>query len=284
MSNEHQNPSRPPGSRRQRSGGGRTSDPLQLTREDARLALGTHRVLATLPPIQAEILRLRFGIPDYSERLEALEHFALTRVETRHAVEEARTLTPELLDHLRKHGRDLEKLPWDVFEHLIAEFLASWGYRDVRLVGRDTTTQADVVAVHEIQPAGIRLRYFVEVKRTREQVGIEIINQVYGAFAFEQPKYGWTVAMIVSLAGFKKVKRFSHGQFGTRNLHLKDGSDVVKWLQDYRFGPNGLWLPNPKRRLGLSEPTEGPPNKPVQPTRAAKPIGKRARRVDGPRG
>lgn len=232
-----------------------------LSPKDAQLACQTQKVLATLTPREEQILRLRFGIPDRSHELETLERFALSSVQMRDAVEEVCSLTPQLLNHLKCHEEDLEKLPWDVFEHLVAEFLASWGHYDVRLVGHDKRTQADVIAIQDVEPAGIRLKYFVEVKRTHDRIGIQVINQIYGAFALEQPRYGWSVAMIVSLGGFTDTQRMKGHDIKKRSLHLKNASDVIKWLRSYTFSRTGLWLPNPQRRLatfGRTKHSSGP--------------------------
>lgn len=184
-----------------------------------------------------------------ADGVDILTRYTLAGSDLEDAIEQAQNLTPELLFHLKKHERDLESVPWDVLEHLIAELFASWGYADVRLVGRDRRTQADIMAVHCVEPVGTRLKYFVEVKRTRDRVGIEVINQVYGAFALEQPDLGWTLAIIVSLAGFKNTQRFTREQLEARNMHLRNREDVLNWLRNYRFGPTGLWLPTPKTEV-----------------------------------
>jgi len=175
--------------------------------------------------------------------LDTLSRVTLSHLELRAAIADVRQLTPELILHLKRHERDLEAVPWEVFEELVAEFMASWGdFTDVRLVGRDSSTQADIMAFHWAEPAGVRLKYFVEVKRTKDCVGIEVINQVHGAFALEQPRHGWTLAMIVSLGGFKDMKRFSRSELELRNLHLKGREDVLRWLNSYQLAPDGLWL------------------------------------------
>lgn len=174
---------------------------------------------------------------------DALCRASLSHLELRAAIADVRRLTPELILHLKRHEHDLEAVPWEVFEELVAEFMASWGgFTDVRLVGRDSSTQADIMAFHWIEPGGIRLKYFVEVKKTKDRVGMEVINQVHGAFALEQPSHGWTLAMIVSLGGFKDTRRISRSELELRNLHLKDREDVVSWLNSYQLAPGGLWL------------------------------------------
>lgn len=177
-----------------------------------------------------------------AEPIDSLGRFFLSGLELRAAIADVRRLTPELILHLKKHERDLESVPWQVFEELVAEFMASWGFTDVRLVGRDPSTQADIMAVHWVEPSGVRLKYFVEVKHTKDSVGMEVISQVYGAFALEQPIHGWTLAMIVSLGGFKDTKRLGRSDLELRNLHLKGRKDVLRWLGSYQLAPGGLWL------------------------------------------
>src|SRR5689334_19823556 len=102
-----------------------------------------------------------------------------------HVIESIRKLTPELILYLKVYKEAISAIPWQVFEHLVAEFLAAKGFEDVRLVGRDSRTSADIYAAHTRDPLGTRIRFFVEVKRTREAVGIEVINSVLGAMLSE---------------------------------------------------------------------------------------------------
>lgn len=71
-------------------------------------------------------------------------------VELIHVIETVKRLTPDLIAYLQSHEIDLDKLRWDVFEHLVAEFFASWGFQDVRLVGRNSKTSADIFAAYFI--------------------------------------------------------------------------------------------------------------------------------------
>jgi len=43
----------------------------------------------------------------------------------RDAIEQVKALTPELIGHLKSESPDFHRLPWNVFEHLVAEFLAA---------------------------------------------------------------------------------------------------------------------------------------------------------------
>ena len=111
-------------------------------------------------------------------------------------------LTPELIQHLRNHSNDIDKVNPQVFEHLVGELMASAGWHDVRLVGRNQKTHADIFALHYVPTSdGIPVRFFVEVKRWKNRIGVEVINQVYGAMVSEREKHGWHMAIILALGG-----------------------------------------------------------------------------------
>jgi HJR/Mrr/RecB family endonuclease len=152
-------------------------------------------------------------------------------------------LTPELIYYLKTNETNLDKIPPDVFEHLIGEFLLQRGFDEVRLVGRDSKTSADILAVKTVAPIESEVRYYVEVKRWKKKIGIEVVNSVYGAMLLEQPEFGWSAAMIVSLAGFKENRKTTALKLRKLNLVLKQRDDIVRWLREYAPRSNGLWLP-----------------------------------------
>jgi hypothetical protein len=158
-------------------------------------------------------------------------------------IETVDRLTPDLIRYLKKHTDDLQKLRYDVFEHLVGEFLLQRGFDDVKLVGREAKTSADIIAVQKIHAVNSETRYFVEVKRWKEKVGIEVINAVYGAMVIEQPEHGWSAAMIVSLAGFTQYRKVDSLRLCRLNVLLKQKEDLLHWLEDYEPRGNGLWLP-----------------------------------------
>ena len=159
----------------------------------------------------------------------------------------AETLTPDLIAHLKSHNDDLDKLQWDVFEHLVGEFLATRGFQDVRLVGRDPKTSADIYAAATYDPLGVKLRFFIEVKRNRNAVGIQVINGVLGAMITERDQFGWHAGLIVSTGGFRRVRKYTPLELSLRGIEMKDKKDLLMWLEDYQPDKNGLWLPNPQR-------------------------------------
>jgi len=166
-----------------------------------------------------------------------------------------KTLTPYLISHLRDHHDDLSRLDPTVFEHLVGEFFASWGYDDVRLVGRDASTSADVFAMKKLQPDGTEIRFFVETKRWRERIGITVVNSVLGAITGEKDRYGWHVGMIVTLAGATDSRRYI--DLGLKGIVIKNQSNVIDWLDSYQPNRQGLWLPTPlKTMAGIKKPNQ----------------------------
>jgi DNA-binding CsgD family transcriptional regulator len=163
------------------------------------------------------------------------------------AIETVTKLTPDLIAHLKRHEEDLTRIHWRVFEHLVAEFFASRGFKDVRLVGTNATTAADIYAAQIIDQIGIEHRYFIEVKRWKHKVGIEVIDRVYGAFLSERDRFGWHAAIIVSAVGFKDVEKWTPYQLRMKGIELRDRDDLLRWLRDYEQREDGLWLPNPPK-------------------------------------
>ncbi len=180
---------------------------------------------------------------------DAVEFEDPSPIEVRSAIEAVRSLTPDLISHLRVHSSDIEKVAWDVFEHLVAELLASVGFEDVSMVGKNSATSADIFAAWKISPLGSKIRYFVEVKRRKDRVGVEVIDRVYGAMLAERPKNGWHAALIVSIQGFQEFRKYRREELTRLGVELKDKSDLVRWLNEYEPNSGGLWLPKPKRHL-----------------------------------
>lgn len=87
-----------------------------------------------------------------------------SRIAAKEVLETVTSLSPFLMEYLRRHHQDLDKLDWHLFETLVAECLASRGFESVRLVGRNANTSADIFAVEKLESTNVRIRYFVETK------------------------------------------------------------------------------------------------------------------------
>jgi hypothetical protein len=164
-------------------------------------------------------------------------------------IEKIKRLTPALIDHLKTHEEDIRRIHWRVFEHLIAEFFASWGFHDVRLVGRNARTSADIYAATVLKPLEVEHRYFIEVKRWKDKVGIDVINQVLGAFIGERDRYGWHAAMIVTVEGFTDFEKWNREELKMKGIELREKQDLLRWLRDYKQNENGLWLSKSSDKL-----------------------------------
>ena len=63
----------------------------------------------------------------------------------RDVLAEIRELEPNLIEHLREHSEDLERIDPEVFEHLVGEFFVQRQmFSEIALVGRDSSTSADL--------------------------------------------------------------------------------------------------------------------------------------------
>ena len=166
------------------------------------------------------------------------------------AVERCRALTPELMRHLKSNTGDLRKVPWDIFEHIVGEFLACSGFREIQLVGRDQSTSADIAALYVVPKLGTKIRYFIEVKQWRDRVGVRVIDEILGAMIGEREKFGWTVGMLVAPGGVRNFRKFeSEFELEAKGIFVKHRRDILQWLKDYRPNKGGLWLPKPERRI-----------------------------------
>lgn len=167
-------------------------------------------------------------------------------IEVRETLEDIRRLSPELIAYLQRQTSSLDSLPSTLFEELIAEFFASWNFAQVGIVGKEKWTGADIVALSRPAGGGEVSRYFIEAKRWKGPVGIEVVEKVLGAVSAERPQYGWHLGMLVTSSRFTSFRRYSGKRISKLGIELRDRNDVEKWLGEYRPNKNGLWLPNAK--------------------------------------
>jgi len=217
----------------------KTIEQLNVSESDIRYAKA-RALRMLLHPAQQDLIR---------SIVESESPAKAPTIEVKYAVESIQKLTPDFVEHLRKNNDDLHAVQWDVFEHIVAELMASAGFHDVSLIGRDSSTAADIFAAWKVGPLGSSVRYFVEVKRWKDRVGVEIIDRVHGAMLAERPTHGWHAALIVSLGGFKEFQKYDRPALRNLGVELKDKQDILSWLEDYQPDTNGLWLPKPKKGI-----------------------------------
>jgi hypothetical protein len=214
-----------------------SSERIQEIESNAlRKLAGFNRATGIPMEVAAEAARNASAIAD-----DSTEHqFQIALQET---IESVRELTPDLIRHLRHNHDHIDRIPPDILEHLVAEVFASWGWDEVRLVGRSSETSADILAGYRIPSIGSRVRFFVEVKRWRSRVGIEIVEQVLGAMFAERVRFGWHAALIVATGGYKSFRNYTADDLKLKGVELKDKEDLIQWLSDYKPSNSGLWLP-----------------------------------------
>jgi Restriction endonuclease len=88
-------------------------------------------------------------------------------------------------------------------------------------------------AMHFNESLHIPQTYFIEVKRWKERVGIEVIQQVWGAMMLEKQRFVWHVAIIVR-AATRICKSGPGRKLKLMGVYLKDRGDLLRWLTGYK--------------------------------------------------
>lgn len=178
-----------------------------------------------------------------ARRRHLLGVFLEPTIDLSESIESLKRITPDLMRHLQREHSDIEKVPPRVFEHIIAEILAGHGWNEVKLVGSSSATSADILAGYYIPSTGMQVRVFLEVKRWKDRVGVEVFNSVLGAMVSERDVFGWHMAWIIALGGASETRKFNREEWSLKGVEVKDKKDILRWLEGYRPNPNGLWLP-----------------------------------------
>ena len=140
---------------------------------------------------------------------------------------------------LRAHPEVLDRIAWEAFEQIVAEILAGKGFT-VDLAGRIRDKTADILAIRTDE-LGIETKYLIECKRYSKarRVGLDIVNGVLGAATRADVDH----ALLVTSSSYTRDVERLKPSLSELRLHLRDGEDVLKWLQDYRpRRDGGLWL------------------------------------------
>ena len=65
----------------------------------------------------------------------------------------------------------------------------------------------------------------------------------------EKTTFGWHMGIVVSMAGFKNIRKYDEPKLRLLGIDLRDGEDVKTWLKEYRSSSKGLWLPDPFKQI-----------------------------------
>lgn len=182
--------------------------------------------------------------PGFMLNFEPGEVVSRPEIEFSVPVDEVREISLGLILHLRSNPHVLRGVCWQVFEEIVAEFMASRGYDDVRLVGLAKDTAADVDATLRDSRLPFPMRCFVEAKQwAAKPVGIEVIDRVHGAMVRERDSHGWQAGLVVS-HHFTRSPEMDRERLAKLGIGLADEKDLVTWLKAYEPHPEtGLYLP-----------------------------------------
>ena len=169
------------------------------------------------------------------------------------AIAKFECLTPDLINHIGKNSDDLSKVKWQVVEHLVGELLAAQGFEDVRLLGQNSVTGADVYACKTIDGVDMQMKFYVEVKHVRRTIGIDAVRLLYGAMMEERSEHGWTAGILVTSGKIADFHRGSRESWELKGVALRDRENLLQWLDDYEPNGDGLWLPKPRREMPVPE-------------------------------
>lgn len=143
-----------------------------------------------------------------------------------------RSLNQSMISYIRRHPQAMHDIHWHVFEELIAELLASFGWQvDLTRLSRDGGY--DIFAVHNT--AGLRSSWIIECKhyKAERKVGIEIARSLYAV----KTELHVGMAMLATTSCFTEgVKDFSASRY---DFELRDFEGILEWINEYRPNPNG---------------------------------------------
>lgn len=147
-----------------------------------------------------------------------------------------------IMKQLQKSPESIFDLDSRQFEELVAEILASFGWK-VRLTASTRDGGYDVFGISKDEAAGVETSWLVECKKYApdRKVGVEVIRSLYGVNMDIQASN----ILVATTSMFSKGVR--DVQASRYNLSLKDYSGVLEWVNSYRPNPNGkLYLSDNK--------------------------------------
>ena len=146
-------------------------------------------------------------------------------------------INTKLIEFLKQHPQELNSIHWRVFEELIAEILASYGW-NVELTNPTKDGGYDIFGLYTDR-AGIRHSCIVECKRWSNQVGVDVVRGLYTV------KNDLRVgsALLATTSDFTRgAKEFKASRY---DLELRNYEEILEWINAYQPHPDGrLFLKN----------------------------------------
>ena len=156
------------------------------------------------------------------------------------------TVTAELINYLKRHPKKLYEIPPDVFEEIVAEVLASFGWQ-VDITPKSKDGGYDIFALSPTGDRDTTSSWIIECKRyaPHRKVGVDIVRALYGSNLLSRRDGAAGMKMLATTSRFTAgAQAFKASRY---DLALKDYESILDWLNTYRPNPNGrLYLKDNK--------------------------------------
>jgi DNA-binding NarL/FixJ family response regulator len=168
-------------------------------------------------------------------------------------IEVLQSISVRLIEYLKKDSTALYQIPPNVFEELIAELLAHYGWK-VDLTKQTRDGGYDIFGIRK-DISGVVSSWIVECKRYRQdrKVGVDIARSLYSVKS--DLRVG--MSMLATTSYFSKdVYAYKSSRY---DLELRDFTGVVEWINQYRPNPNGKLYLKDNKLIIPGDPEWKPP-------------------------
>lgn len=123
---------------------------------------------------------------------------------------------------------------WRGFEELIAELLASYGWK-VTLTSKTRDKGYDIFAVNK-DVSGVKQSWLIECKKwskDKRPIGIDVVRALYTV------KNDLSVGniMLATTSHFSsEVQKYKSSKY---DLELRDYTNIIDWINEYKPNPSG---------------------------------------------
>lgn len=169
--------------------------------------------------------RLQASIPDLSAFEYNFDDFQEEDVEEKELIQVIDN-TKHLIKNIYEDHNLLHVVDPRKFEEIIAELLYHKGF-EVNLTKQTRDGGYDILALKKI--GGFPIKFLVECKRYKKNIGIDIIRSFCDVIQHEQANKG----IIFTTSYFSKDSQNRKNEMGTI-LDLRNREDIIDWIIDYQ--------------------------------------------------
>ena len=141
-------------------------------------------------------------------------------------------ISVELINYLKSHPEELDKLKPRQFERLVAEVLSSFQF-DVELTPATKDGGFDLYAIRK-EISGVDHHFIVECKKYRRdrKVGVSFVRELYGVSS----QLGIPALLATTSQFTSEALKLQASHY---NLQLKDIKGIIDWINNYHAKPDG---------------------------------------------